>query len=265
MPSVRNGPDLLHRRCRRQKSVTAHRARQHSRDAVVSRARRHFARRQSSIDHRERRRPPAVRNTSGLIGRRRTDHRFAADRRAAVVAGHGRGERPGGAQSIRRTSILMKASLLVVLLPLLAVPCVFGRKKEKPPSPADQQLAALLKEAEKNQPTPSAGSIFVPQSRLSDLARDVRAGQLHDLVNIVVNDQASAVSSGVTNTSRKSSANASITALAGQLRATGPWANLANLSGSQQIQGQGTTSRDSTLTTSLSAEVRYVFPNGNLL
>jgi len=159
----------------------------------------------------------------------------------------------------------MKASLLVVLLPLLAVPCVFGRKKEKPPSPADQQLAALLKEAEKNQPTPSAGSIFVPQSRLSDLARDVRAGQLHDLVNIVVNDQASAVSSGVTNTSRKSSANASITALAGQLRATGPWANLANLSGSQQIQGQGTTSRDSTLTTSLSAEVRYVFPNGNLL
>jgi len=159
----------------------------------------------------------------------------------------------------------MRTILIAGLALLLLSPEAQARKKQKQPSPVDQQLEALLKQAEKNPPTASAGSLFVPGTRLSDLARDLRASQLHDLVNVVVNDQASAVSSGVSNTSRKSSANAGISSLGGVLKAAGPWANLANLSGSQQIQGQGTTSRDSTLTTSLSAEVRYVLPNGNLL
>jgi len=111
----------------------------------------------------------------------------------------------------------------------------------------------------------SPGSLYSTTGRLADGTRDVRASQLFDVVTVLVSDQASAISSGVTNTSRKSSANASITSLAGPLKATSALPNLANLSGNQQIQGQGTTSRTSTLTTNLTTLVVNVLPNGNLV
>ena len=111
----------------------------------------------------------------------------------------------------------------------------------------------------------SPGSIFNSAGRFSDLARDLRAGQVHDLVTVLVSDQLTASSQGTTNTGRKSSVKTSITALAGQLRAAGPWANLANLANNQQLQGQGTTSRQSALTTSITAEVLSVLPSGNLV
>jgi flagellar L-ring protein precursor FlgH len=40
---------------------------------------------------------------------------------------------------------------------------------------------------------------------------------------------------------------------------------MAAMSGNQQLQGQGTTSRASTFTTTLSATVTSVLPNGNLV
>jgi flagellar L-ring protein precursor FlgH len=100
---------------------------------------------------------------------------------------------------------------------------------------------------------------------LADAFRDVRASQLFDLVTIVVSDQASAVSSGVTNTSRKSSANASVTSLFAPIKAGRALSSLANSTGNQQLQGQGTTTRTSTLSTTLTAEVTDVLPNGNLV
>jgi flagellar L-ring protein precursor FlgH len=84
-------------------------------------------------------------------------------------------------------------------------------------------------------------------------------------VTIVVLDRASAVSSGGTTATRKSAANASITALAGPTRAAGALANLTGLSGSSNLQGQGETSRSSTLSTTLSARVTEVLPNGDLV
>ena len=64
---------------------------------------------------------------------------------------------------------------------------------------------------------------------------------------------------------RKFLQGASITALAGLTRATGPWANLANLGGQTTLDGQGTTSRTTTLTTTVSARVTHVLRNGNLV
>ena len=52
----------------------------------------------------------------------------------------------------------------------------------------------------------SPGSVYSPMGRLADAARDLRAGQVDDIVTIVVNENASAVASSVTNTARKSSA-----------------------------------------------------------
>lgn len=156
--------------------------------------------------------------------------------------------------------------MTTMLAAILILPPAMARKKTAAPdSGGAGVIDTLLKQPDPAPPAPSPGSLFVPGSRLGDLARDLRATQLHDQVTIIVNEATSAVSSGVTNTSRKSSVVAGVSALGGQLKAASALTNLANSNANQQLQGQATTSRDSTLTTSLSAEVRYVFPNGNLL
>jgi flagellar L-ring protein precursor FlgH len=114
-------------------------------------------------------------------------------------------------------------------------------------------------------PGASAGSTFVQGGRLGDLVSDLRAGQVGDIVTILVSDRASATASGTSNTARKSSASSGITALAGPLKAAGAWPNLASMNGNQQLQGQGTTSRASTFSTTLSARVTHVLPNGDLV
>jgi flagellar L-ring protein FlgH len=112
---------------------------------------------------------------------------------------------------------------------------------------------------------PSPGSLYTSGGRLADLARDLRAYQVGDLVTIVIAEKASAASRGTTNSNRKSAANNAVSALAGPLRAAGPLANLATLGGDIKLQGQGETSREAEMTTTLTARVVSVEPNGNLV
>jgi flagellar L-ring protein precursor FlgH len=154
-----------------------------------------------------------------------------------------------------------------ILFLVLAVAAFAARKKPAAPIPATpldrymQEAAARSAEAVPSSP----GSLWTPGSRLADAARDVRASQVDDLLTVVVNEQASAVTSGTTKTQRSSSAKNSVAALAGITKATGPLANLANMSGDTQLAGQGTTSRSTTLSTRLTARVVYVLPNGALV
>lgn len=154
---------------------------------------------------------------------------------------------------------------LIVLL-LLSVPAAAARKK--PAAPASTPLDRYVAEAEARSAEAGAvspGSTWLPGSRLADSARDVRASQVDDLVTIVVAEQASAVASGTTKTQRASSTKNSVAALAGITKATGPLANLANISGDTQLAGEGTTSRTTTLSTTLTARVVRVLPNGALV
>src|SRR5208283_5273349 len=86
-----------------------------------------------------------------------------------------------------------------------------------------------------------------------------------DIVTILVNESASAVSTGQTKTARTSSANSSITQLARALPATGKLANLLNANSSTALDGEGTTSRETTLTATVTARVIDVLPNGYLI
>ena len=144
-----------------------------------------------------------------------------------------------------------------------------GAMAKKPgPAPQPSSLDRYLQDVNRRShqvSNASPGSLYSTTGRLADAFRDVRASQLFDLVTIVVSDQASAVSSGVTNTSRKSSADASVTSLFGPIKAGRALSSLANSTGNQQLQGQGTTTRTSTLSTTLTAEVIDVLPNGNLV
>lgn len=149
---------------------------------------------------------------------------------------------------------------LASLMPLCA------KKPERPEqTPSLEEYVQRAKQKARQSSVETPGSIFVSTGRLADNVRDVRASQVLDLVTILVSDTSSAVSSGVTNTSRKSSANASVSSLFGPKSATGALNNLANTNAAQQLQGQGTTSRQSTLSTTVTAEVTDVLPNGNLV
>ena len=143
-------------------------------------------------------------------------------------------------------------------------------KGKKEASPSRSALDEYVQQASQRYATDAQaaadpGSLWSPSGRLTDLTRDLRAAQVDDMVTIVVAESASAVSTGTVKTARTSSARNSITALAGTTRAAGPWANLANLGGSQTLDGQGTTSRTTDLSATLSARVTNVLPNGYLV
>lgn len=161
----------------------------------------------------------------------------------------------------------MRQLFWIIILMALAGAPVAAKKKQAaaiPATPLDQYVAgAEARSAGGAGTTP--GSVWSAGSRLADAARDLRASQLDDVLTIVVAEQASAVTTGSTKTQRTTSTKNSVTALAGVTRAAGPLANLAGVSGDTQLSGQGTTSRVTTLSTTLTAHVTRVLPNGTLL
>jgi flagellar L-ring protein precursor FlgH len=139
------------------------------------------------------------------------------------------------------------------------------KKKVVEPSALDKYIQEALKNGSPGPSQPSEGSLWTSESRLTDLGSDLRAIQVNDLVTIVVAEQASAIATGVTQTSRKSSVDAAVTALAGVKSATGALANLATSSNDTELNGSGTVSRNTQLSTTLSARVTHVLPNGYLV
>ncbi|HWC98007.1 MAG TPA: flagellar basal body L-ring protein FlgH [Candidatus Sulfopaludibacter sp.] len=160
----------------------------------------------------------------------------------------------------------MKIWLCILCVSIFS-PLVMAKKKKEnvpPPSPLDRYVAesaARLAAA----PAATPGAIWLAGSRLADSARDVRASQVDDVLTVVVAEQASAVTTGATKTQRTSSNKTSITALAGLTNKAGALANLTNLAGDSQLNGQGTTSRTTTLSTTLTARIIGVLPNGGLV
>lgn len=156
---------------------------------------------------------------------------------------------------------------LVLPLLLLALPGFAAGKKpraeSRPPGSLDAYLQSLDEAGAA--PAPATGSLYDPAGRYGELARDLRAAHLGDIITIVVADRASAISRGSTSMSRKSDARASVSALGGPTRAAGPLSALAGLGGEQKLDGQGETTRESDLRTSLAARVVRVLPNGNLV
>jgi len=155
----------------------------------------------------------------------------------------------------------------LILFALLAT-CAFavGKKKAKPAeqTPLDRFVGdARARSLEA--PPAAPGGIWTPGSRLADAARDLKASQVDDVITVLVVENASAVAKGTTKTARTSSTKNSVSALAGITKAAGPWANLAGVNGDTQLSGEGTTTRDVVISTTLTARVSGVMPNGAML
>lgn len=156
---------------------------------------------------------------------------------------------------------MRKFATYLVLSALLSSLSAKTKRSDAPSNPLDRYVSESETLAAETAAT-TPGSIWLAGSRL---AGDLRASQVDDVLTIVVAEQASAVTSGNTKTQRASTTKNSVAALAGLTKATGPLANLANISGDTQLNGQGTTSRTTTLSTTLTARVIHVLPNGGLV
>lgn len=151
-------------------------------------------------------------------------------------------------------------------LMLLLCAAVVARDRSKPvaqTSPLDRFLAEAGAVATSSV-VPAAGSLFSGSSGMIDLTSDLRARRTNDIVTVVVLDRASAVAKGSTKTARSSEAQSSITGLAGTPPAADRLSNLLKLKGSSTLDGQGETTRQVTLQTTLTARVTHVLPNGLL-
>jgi flagellar L-ring protein FlgH len=145
---------------------------------------------------------------------------------------------------------------------------IFGAKPQKDADRAAQQspIDQLLSDTTvDNSAAASNGSIYSASGTLADLAMDFRATRVGDVVTVVVSESASANTQGTTATKRTSGAQTSITSLLGPKSSSGALSNLLNTNSQTQLQGTGATSRQTTLTTTLSARVIKVLPNGNLI
>jgi flagellar L-ring protein precursor FlgH len=163
---------------------------------------------------------------------------------------------------MKKPSLLLQA--LFLLLPSSGLA---AKQKPKPVefSAVDQYAIDAINRPRAVQDGGSPGSLWSPSALLSDLARDLRANRIDDLLTIQVTERADASSTGDTKTSRQSAAKSNIASLLGPKAAKGPLANLANLSSNTSLQGQGATTRQTVLTTTLSARVTRVLPNGYLV
>jgi flagellar L-ring protein precursor FlgH len=158
----------------------------------------------------------------------------------------------------------MRTAILIFVL----AACATGAKKvpKVVPAPLDVYVdEATERASEATAREVSPGSLWSPVASLADLARDHRASQVDDLVMITVAETASAVATGATKTSRTSNSKSSISSSALPVVATAKLTNILGLSGQSSLDGQGTTSRGTTLRTSLSARVVRVLPNGYLV
>ncbi len=153
----------------------------------------------------------------------------------------------------------------VLWLPAIAAPAA-DRKKAAPQSPLDMYVQQAGDNAARTAALETApGSLWQPGALLANLASDLKATQVDDLVTIVVTERASAVAKGTTNSARSSSANYSVGSVFGKTNPTGPLANMLSATGEQSLAGEGATTRETVLTTTLSARVAAVLPNGYLV
>jgi flagellar L-ring protein precursor FlgH len=154
------------------------------------------------------------------------------------------------------------------MLSIVNGPADAGEKKKPAklaePSALEQYVEEAIGQAQ-HAPPPEPGSVWQPGAAFANLTRDPRAYQLNDLVTITVIENLSALSSGTTKTQRSASANASVAALGHKFGSNSALANLAQLTGSTSLDGQGSTARQTSLTTALSARVVGVLPNGYLV
>jgi flagellar L-ring protein FlgH len=151
---------------------------------------------------------------------------------------------------------------------LLLVPTVAQARKKKQKAPAPevslQQYIAMAK-AGLASPAPTMGSLWTPNGRFSNLARDDKAYRTGDTLTINILEQTTATNSSNVKTARSFSASSGIGAFFGIIPANSGLQNMFSPQSQNALNGQAQTASSSLLNTSLQGMVMAVLPNGYLV
>lgn len=145
--------------------------------------------------------------------------------------------------------------------------CISGCGPKSAKSSAIPALQTYVAEA-KTQPTApvaAEGSLYVPNGRRSDLFRDFRARNINDVVTIRVVESTQASASADATTAKKTEVSAGFDNLFGLEGKIKELPSLVSGKSDSTFAGSGSTTRASSLQTSLTARVIDVLPNGYLL
>ncbi len=158
--------------------------------------------------------------------------------------------------------IAIRQSVLWILLLGLSGAGLQAAEK-KPKSGMATPLEEYLKAArtENSQGSQSPGSIWNDAATYS--VSDPKARMKGDVVTIVVSESTNAADTATTTGQRASDQSVQIPSFFGAKVKELP--SLMEATGASNFSGQGNTTRQSTLTTTLSAVVREVLPNGNMV
>jgi len=148
------------------------------------------------------------------------------------------------------------------VLALLASGAASAREKAWP---AGEKLADYLARVRATTGTaPTTGSLWIPQSRFSDLASDYKARNMNDLIVIHIIEQTRAAADGSVKSQRKFAASSGISVM-GQVGTRSGLQTIFTPHSDRILDGQAQTSSSSRLTASLSGHVAEVLPNGFLV
>ena len=150
-----------------------------------------------------------------------------------------------------------------MLLAMISSGCFGGKAKVTDPT----DLRSYLESAHRPQPeiTSAEGSLYVGNSYYSDPFRDPKARYVNDMVTILVMETTQAVASADATNSRSTSMSAGFDSFFGAEKQIKELPNLVSGKGSSNFEGKGSTSRATTLETTLTARVIDVLPNGYLV
>ena len=154
---------------------------------------------------------------------------------------------------------------LFLLLPLAGLLSACGPKKVS--TTAEASLGSFVAEASA-QTAPQQtkdGSLWVGQSNRLNLFRDFKARDVNDVVTIVVSESTQASSAADATSNRASTAKIGMSNLFGLENKIKELSNAVNGSGTTTFKGNGGTTRATTLTTTVTARVKSVLPNGYLV
>ena len=166
------------------------------------------------------------------------------------------------------------AKLLVVALAMLCNPSSLHAQSnpihkvtESKPNVAAASLSSYLERVRVENSNIQAvpGSIWTDSGRLTRMTTDVRAMRPHDLISVVVSENLAASTDGTVKNSRASNASSSLSGLIGNLHAGNALQNLVNQTSSAELNAQGTSATNSSLSTTFGGQVIEVLPNGMLV
>jgi flagellar L-ring protein FlgH len=170
----------------------------------------------------------------------------------------------GMPKRIRIAQRLLACLLLLALLNPLALPQRGGKKGEPEKTPLDLYIEEALERQAITPAFEAPGSVFFKSNVMADLSRDLRAANVDDVLTILVVERASSVSSGTTNTDRSTRARTGFDGLFGRQDPTSMFNNLVGFQGGLSLDAEGSTSRQVSVSTTMSARVTHVLPNGAL-